>query len=153
MIAAIEESREPRLKNISAHIAAKHAVEEKRLEEIVPPEYHDFLDIFDETACNEMPPHRDDDLAIDLVPGAALPRPSGLYPMSNTDNKELREWLDDMEKKGFIQKSRSPIAAPCFYVPKKDGKKRLVMDWRKLNEITVKDQFPLPRTDETMDLL
>lgn len=153
LIAAIEESQEPRPRNISAHIAARHAIEEKRPEEIVPPEYHDFLDVFDETACNAMPPHRDYDLAIDIVPGSILPKPSGLYPMSDADNKELRDWLDDMEAKGFIQKSKSPIAAPCFYVPKKDGKKRLVMDWRKLNEITVKDQFPLPRTDETMDLL
>lgn len=123
LIAAIGESREPRLKNISAHIALQHTKEEKPPREIVPTEYHKFLDVFDEEACNEMPSYRQYDLAIDLIPGAPLPKPSGRYPMSDADNKELHTWLDDMLKKGFIQRSNSPVSAPCFYVPKKDGKK------------------------------
>lgn len=72
--------------------------------------------------------------------------------MSDAENKELKEWIEEMLKKGFIQPSKSPTASPCFFIPKKDTKKnRLVVDWRKINAITVKDQYPLPRTDEIMD--
>ena len=57
--------------------------------------------------------------------------------MSDAENKTLREWLDEMLGKGFIQPSKSPVASACFFVPKKDSKDRLVIDYRKLNDITI----------------
>lgn len=147
--ATAEEEEKP--KNLSAQIASKHVEEERPAKEIVPEVYHDLLDVFDDTKSDTLPDHRPHDIAIDFVPGAVLPKPAGLYPMSDTENKEMRVWLDEMLAKDFIQPSKSPVASPCFFIPKKDSKKRLVVDWRKINAITVKDQYPLPRTDEIMD--
>src|SRR6202020_2045707 len=60
--------------------------------------------------------------------------------------------MEEMLNKEFIQPSKSPIASPCFYVPKKDSiTNRMVVDYRKINDITIKDQFPIPRTDEIVD--
>lgn len=130
--------------NLSAEIASEHQKKEVPTKELVPKVYHDFLDVFDEYLPEGLPEHGPHDMAIDLVPGAPLPRPLGLYPMSDTEIRELREWLDHLLEIGHIQPSKSPVAAPCFFIPKKDGKNRLGVDWRKLNAVTVKDQYPLP---------
>ena len=56
----------------------------------------------------------------------------------------LRKWLDEELKKGYITKSKSPYASPFFFIKKKDGKLRPVQDYRKLNEQTIRDTYPLP---------
>jgi hypothetical protein len=56
----------------------------------------------------------------------------------------LKEWIKDNEEKGYIRKSKSPVASPFFFVGKADGKLRPTQDYRKLNEITIKDRYPLP---------
>jgi len=61
--------------------------------------------------------------------------------------------LDKYEKKGWIRKSKSPAAAPTFFVPKPNGGKRKVQDYRKLNEITIKNRYPLPNIEEATDRL
>jgi hypothetical protein len=148
-----EEEERRRARNISADIAARSKKDERKrtLEEMVPKEYHDYLDVFGEEGAAQLPPHREWDMKIDFKEGAILPKPSGLYPMSDAENKNLREWLDEMLGKGFIQPSKSPVASACFFVPKKDSKDRLVIDYRKINDITIPDQYPLPRTDEIID--
>ena len=102
LINAIEEDREPRPKNISADIASKHVKDKRPVEEIVPIEYHDYLDVFSKEGANKLPPHREYDMAIDFIPDKPLPKPAGLYPMSDSELVELREWLDEMLDKGFI---------------------------------------------------
>lgn len=61
--------------------------------------------------------------------------------------------MDKYEKKGWIRKSKSPAASPTFFVPKPNGKKRKVQDYRKLNEITIKNRYPLPNIEEATDRL
>lgn len=139
--------------NFSAEIASKHVQKSKSLEEMVPKEYHDFLHLFKKEGASKLPPHREHDMAINLNPTKPLPKPSGLYPMSDAELKELKQWLDEMLGRGFIQPSKSPIAAPYFFVPKKDTTSRLMVNWQRLNDITIKDQYPLPRTDEIVDRL
>ena len=60
----------------------------------------------------------------------------------------MDEWIDEMLGKGYIRESKSPAAAPVFFIKKKDGSLRLVVDYRKLNAITVKNRYPLPLTEE-----
>src|ERR1700684_2829147 len=136
----------------SIAIGRKHIEGDKPIEELIPEVYHDYLDIFSEEVATKLPPSREYDLAINLKEGAKLPKPAGIYPMSDAELKDLKQWIDEMLAKGFIQPSKSPIASPCFYVPKKDSLvNRMVVDYRKLNDETVKDQYPLPRTDEIID--
>jgi hypothetical protein len=66
---------------------------------------------------------------------------------------ELKSTLDDLLSKGFIRPSVSPFGAPILFVKKKDGTRRMVIDYRLLNRITVKNKYPLPRIDELMDQL
>jgi hypothetical protein len=63
----------------------------------------------------------------------------------------LREWLDENLKKGFIRPSSSPVTSPVLFVKKPGGGLRLCMDYRALNEISVKDRYPLPLIKETMN--
>src|SRR6202020_960184 len=136
----------------SIAIRRKNIEPEKTFEELVPEAYHDFKDIFSEEVATKLPPSRQHDLAITFKEEAKLPKPAGIYPMSDAKLKDLKEWTEEMLKKGFIQPSKSPIASPCFYVPKKDSMtNRMVVDYRKINDITIKDQFLIPRTDEIVD--
>ena len=63
----------------------------------------------------------------------------------------LREYLDKNLKKGFIRQSESPAGFPILFVPKKDSKLRLCIDYRKLNDITIKNRYPLPNILELQD--
>ena len=143
------------INGVSTDIAIAHHKEDNRtLEEKVPTQYHEFLDLFGEEEYAELPPHRPGfDCEINLKDGAELPKPSGVYAMSVSELDELKTTLDDLLAKGFIRPSTSQAAAPCFYIPKKNGKRRLVVDYRKLNDITIKDQYPIPLTSDLMDRL
>ncbi|KAG8929440.1 hypothetical protein FRC01_004339 [Tulasnella sp. 417] len=140
--------------SISAKIAAEHVEDEKTVEELVPVELHEFLDVFQEPKYpSGLPPHREYDCKIELIPEAQLLKPGKLYQSSPAENEELKRWLDEMLKNRFIRESRSVVASPCFFVGKKDGKKRLVIDYRALNDITKPDQGPMPLGAELIDLL
>jgi len=65
----------------------------------------------------------------------------------------LNQWLDEQLKAGLIVKSKLRYAAPCFYIPKKDRSLRLVQDYRKLNQVMIKDKMPLPLIGEVIDKL
>ena len=67
-----------------------------------------------------------------------------VYPMSPNEQEELDRFLKENLQKGYIRPSKSPLASPVFFVKKKDGKLRFVQDYRKLNQFTVKNRYPLP---------
>lgn len=73
--------------------------------------------------------------------------------MTVKEQEELKEFIKENLESGRIRPSKSPYAAPVFFIPKKDGSKRLVQDYRKLNTVTVKDKTPLPRIGEVIDKL
>ena len=73
--------------------------------------------------------------------------------MTIKEDKALNQWLDKQLKVGLIKKSKSRYVAPCFYIPKKDGSLWLVQDYRKLNQITIKNKTPLPLIGEVIDKL
>ncbi|KAA8499909.1 Transposon Ty3-I Gag-Pol polyprotein [Porphyridium purpureum] len=76
-----------------------------------------------------------------------------VYRLSPAELKVLRETLDDLLDKGFVQPSQSPFGAPVLFVKKKDGSMRMCVDYRALNDATVKDRYPLPNMDELLDRL
>ena len=73
--------------------------------------------------------------------------------MAPTELKELKTQLQELVDKGFIRPSMSPWGAPVLFVKKKDGTMRLCIDYRKLNQVTVKNKYPLPRIDDLFDQL
>ena len=107
---------------------------------------------FPDTLPNELPPDRDVDHRIDLVEGATpVSRP--YYRLSYSELDEMKKQLDDCLEKGIIRPSKSPWAAPVLFVKKKDGTMRMCIDYRGLNSKTIKNRYPLPRTDDMMDRL
>jgi len=75
------------------------------------------------------------------------------YAMTLKEEEALNQWLDKQLKVGLIVESKSRYTAPCFYIPKKDSSLRLVQDYRKLNQIMIKDKMPLPLIGEVIDKL
>jgi hypothetical protein len=67
--------------------------------------------------------------------------------------RALKDYIDTNEKRGWIRASTSPAGAPIHFVKKKDGSLRLCVDYRQLNDITIKDRMPLPLIGESLDLL
>ena len=98
------------------------------------------------------PPDRAIEHEIPTEPGKAPPH-KPVYRLSEKELVELKTQLEDLVNRGFITPSTSPYAAPVLFVPKKDGTSRMVIDYRLLNAITVKNRYPLPRIDELMDRL
>ena len=99
-----------------------------------------------------MPPDRDIEFAIDLVPSIApiYKRP---YRMAANHLAELKEQLEELLDKGYIRPSSSPWGAPVIFVPKKDGTQRMCIDYCALNEVTIKNKYPLPRIEDLFDQL
>ena len=82
-----------------------------------------------------------------------MPISQAPYRMTPTELKELKTQLQELVDKGFIQPSMSPWGAPMLFVKKKDGTMRLCIDYRKLNQVTVTNKYPLPRIDDLFDQL
>ena len=76
-----------------------------------------------------------------------------IYQLSETELKALDEYLKENLAKGFIKPSSSSAGYPILFVPKKNGKLRLCVDYRKLNDITIKNRYPLPNANELRDRL
>jgi hypothetical protein len=115
----------------------------------VPSHYHELLDVFDYKAADTLPPHRDCDHEIKLKPGTTPPH-GPLYNMSIEELEVLRKWLDDNLAKGFIRASSSPAAAPVLFAKKPGGGLRFCVDYRGLNNITIKNRYSLPLLQETL---
>ena len=109
----------------------------------LPAKYRRFAGVFDKERVSQLPKHRTYDCPIDLVEGSTPPF-GPIYPMSPAELDVLRKYLEENLSNDFIQHSRSPAGAPVFFVKKKDGSLRLVVDYRGLNNITVRNRYPLP---------
>ena len=112
----------------------------------------DFEDVFPKDLPVGLPPAREVDHRIDLVPGSEPPHRAP-YRMSPQGLDELRKQLRELTEKGYIRPSVSPFGAPVLFVPKKDGGVRMCVDYRALNKVTVHNRYPLPRIDELLDRL
>jgi len=118
--------------------------------DIVPPEYHDYADVFSKAKASELPPHHDYDLKIKLEEGTSPPLET-LYSLSPVELSALQTFIDENLNTGFIRPASSSHAAPVLFVKKKDGSLRLCIDFRGLNKITKKDRYPLPLISDLLD--
>ncbi|KAL0181246.1 hypothetical protein M9458_023652, partial [Cirrhinus mrigala] len=118
----------------------------------IPSEYQDLLEAFSRTKATHLPPHRSGDCAIDLIPGATPPR-GRIFPLSQAESEAMQRYIQEELAKGFITPSTSPASAGFFFVKKKDGGLRPCIDYRGLNEVTVKYRYPLPLVPSALEQL
>nr|GEZ89594.1 putative reverse transcriptase domain-containing protein [Tanacetum cinerariifolium] len=121
----------------------------KRLEDL--PVVQEFLEVFHEDLPG-IPPTRQVEFQIDLVPGAA-PVARAPYRLAPSEMKELSDQLQELSDKGFVRPSSSPWGAPVLFFKKKDGSFWMCIDYKELNKLTVKNRYPLPRIDDLFDQL
>jgi hypothetical protein len=148
--------RKPRGGRITYH-ADKHthveigiqlnSLKEAKLEDI--PMVNEFMDVFPQELPG-MPPDWKIEFTIDLKPGTS-PIAQAPYKMGPKELKELKEQLDELESKGFIQESISAWGSPIIFVDKRDGGRRMCGDFRNLNNVTIKNKYPLPRIQDLFD--
>ena len=112
----------------------------------LPAQYADYADVFAKTEFDKLPPHRPWDHEIQLREGWDRdPKLRGkIYPLNPRETQALDDFIDENLKSGRIRPSNSPIASPFFFVGKKDGGLRPTQDYRRLNDYTVRDSYPLP---------
>ena len=90
------------------------------------------------------------DHVIEVKKGFVL-RKGKVYPLLREEREEVREFIKEQLKKGYIWPSKSPQMAPVFFVGKKNGKKWMVQDYRYLNEWTIKNNYLLPLISDVLE--
>jgi hypothetical protein len=97
-----------------------------------------------------VPPDHNIEFIIDLLPRAPhiSKRP---YRMPVNELLELKKQIVELQSKGFICPISSPWGAPVLFVEKKDGTQRMCADYRSLNEVTIKNKYPIPRIKDMFD--
>jgi hypothetical protein len=110
------------------------------------PVVNEFPNVFPEELPG-MPPDWDFKFVIELMPSTA-PIYKTPYKMATLELPKMKEHIKEFLEKGFIRPSSCPWGAPVIFVPKKDGTQRLCVDYCALNEVTVKNKYPLPWIDD-----
>ena len=119
----------------------------------VSTEYLDFVDIFSPDLASELPEHiRINDHAIELVEGQQPPY-GPICSLGSVELETLKAYIETNLANGFIRPSKSPAGAPILFDRKSDGSLRLCVDYRGLNNLTIKNRYPLPLIGELLDRL
>ena len=117
----------------------------------LPTEYADFAHVFSEQAANKLPPHRSYNHRINFIPNSPFPK-TKMFPIPHHHLSALKAYIKENLEKGFIEHSSSPIASPLFFIPKKNTNElRPIIDYREVNAITKKGQYPIPIMRDLLD--
>ncbi|XP_056329085.1 uncharacterized protein LOC130241386 [Danio aesculapii] len=136
---------------LTVYVTSVESPVEKRSIQI-PKIYSSYEDVFCPKRASQLPPHRPWDCAIDLLPDAPMPR-GRIYPLSLPETKAMEEYIQEALSQGYIRPSTSPAASSFFFVAKKDGGLRPCIDYRILNQGTVKFCYPLPLVPAALEQL
>ena len=109
--------------------------------------------MFNKKKFEKLPERCEWDHEINLMKEALKKLNAKAYAITLKEEEVLNQWLDEQLKARLIVESKSKYVAPCFYIPKKDGSLWLVQDYRKLNQVTIKDKTPLPLIGEVINKL
>jgi len=119
----------------------------------LPDHIQSFMYLFNKKKFEKLPKRREWDYKINLMEEAPKKLNTKAYTMTLKEEEALNQWLDEQLKANLIVESKSRYVAPCFYILKKDRSLQLVQDYRKLNQITIKDKTPLSLIGEVIDKL
>src|ERR1700756_195245 len=133
---------------IAQKMAHDFATKKEPVDESIPEEFRKFKKVFSEEESKRLPPDRNPNVGVDLLPDVPTHLNCKVYPLTKAEVDTLKKFLETERDKGFIEEAASSYTSPVFFIDKKDSKeKRLVIDYKKLNSWTVKDNGPLPRID------
>ena len=121
--------------------------------EDLPDYIQPFTHLFNKKKFEKLPERCEWDHEINLMEEAPKELNAKAYMMTLKEEEALNQWLDEQLKAGLIVESKSRYVAPCFYISKKDSSLQLVQDYRKLNQVTIKDKTPLPLIGEVINKL
>src|SRR5258708_3351993 len=116
----------------------------------IPPKYRKHAKVFNKEEAQRFPPSCPWDHAVDLKPTTLDSLNCKIYPLSQKEISDLREFLDEQLTKGYIRPSKSQYASPFFFIKKKDGKLHPVQDYQDLNKHTIPNHAPLPLISQTV---
>ena len=122
----------------------------RKIEEMVPRKFLKWKKVFGKVESERMLMRKVWDYTIDLKETFKSQK-GRIYPLSTNERKEVQNFVEDQLRKGYIRLSKSPQTSPVFFVGKKDGSKRIVMDYHNLNDQTVKNNYSLPLITNLID--
>jgi len=122
----------------------------RKIEELVPRKFLKWRKVFGKVELERIPARKVWDHAIDLKEMFKLWK-GRIYPLSKNEREEVQNFVEDQLRKRYIRPSKSPQMSPVFFVGKKDGSKRMVMDYHNLNDQTVKNNYLLPLITDLID--
>jgi len=117
---------------------------------MVPKRFLKWRKVFGKVELERMPTRKIWDHVIDLKE-MFKPQKRRIYPLSKNKREEVQNFVNDQLRKGYIRLSKSPQMSSVFFVGKKNGSKRMVMDYCNLNDQTVKNKYPLPLITDLID--
>ena len=142
----IVEELEEECFTISTRLAQEAHQYQQQVE--VPEEYKQHSKVFSKEESHRFPPSRPWDHAIDLKEGAPEAINCKIIPTTREEDEALKMFIKEQLERGYIRKSKSPYASAFFFIKKKDGKLRPIQDYRKLNQHTIRNKYPLPLIPE-----
>jgi len=117
---------------------------------MVPKKFLRWKKVFGKVEFERMLTRKIWDHAIDLKE-MFKPQKERIYPLSKNEREEVQSFVNNQLRKWYIRPSKSPQTSPVFFVGKKDGSKRMVIDYHSLNNQTIKNNYPLPLITDLID--
>lgn len=139
-----------KLEDLDKYIKGKLSVTEEGARDILLDELKDFADVFNQVSLQSLLLRRgSSDIAINFIDGAKIPfkRP---YLISPDELAVLKKHIDDLLANGYARLSTSRTALPLLIIKKPGGSLRVYIDYRAINEITIKNRYPIPQLREIL---
>lgn len=131
----------------------KPPLSRKELLARLPQFLHSRVEAFMKQNADNLPEHNEEDHQIEILDGKEPPFARGYRPIAPQELEVVKQYIDELQAKGFIRPSSSPAASPVLIVRKPSGGLRVCIDYRGLNDVTIKNRYPIPNVNETLQKL